>query len=85
MAKAQPFYCPHCGTFGYPKMTIKGSFLTEVILWLFLLLPGVFYTLWRITTKCKGCPCCEAPNMIPADSPKAVEALALRSGATSAT
>lgn len=65
-------YCQHCGFIGQPKTFTKGSFLIEVALWLMLIVPGLIYSLWRVTSgRYKGCPTCGAPNMIPADSPKA--------------
>lgn len=68
-------YCPNCGTVGRPRTRVKGSFWIEVVLWLFLLLPGLLYSIWRLTSKEWVCPSCGAPNMIPADSPKARAAL----------
>lgn len=67
-------YCPNCGTVAKPKKVTKGSFLIEVFLWLLFIIPGVIYSLWRLTTKAEVCPKCGAPNMIPSDSPKALQA-----------
>src|SRR5262249_46741156 len=53
------------------KQYTKGSILTEIILWLFFLLPGLIYSLWRATTNYWGCPQCASQNMIPVDSPSA--------------
>lgn len=72
--KAQ-MYCPNCGTVGAPKKIVKGSFLVEVVLWLCFLLPGLIYSVWRLTSKAEVCPSCSAQNMIPLDSPKAKAAL----------
>jgi hypothetical protein len=33
-------------------------------------LPGFLYSLARMTTKYSGCPYCEAPNMMPVDTPR---------------
>jgi hypothetical protein len=41
----------------------------EVLLWLCLLLPGILYSLWRITSRYKGCPVCGARNPIPLETP----------------
>lgn len=68
-------YCQNCGTIGQPRKRVKGSFGIEIILWLLMILPGVIYSVWRLTTKELVCPKCGAPNMIPADSPKAKAAL----------
>jgi hypothetical protein len=71
-------YCTNCGTVAYAKTFTKGHFAFEVILWLCFLIPGLIYSVWRLTTRYQGCPACEAPNMIPAGSPKAQELLARR-------
>ena len=68
--------CPNCGTVGVPKKYTKGSFVMELFLWLLLLLPGLVYSLWRITTRYAGCPRCGAANMIPLGTPRADEILA---------
>lgn len=68
---ATELYCPNCGHIGTPKRYIKGSFLVELVLWLCFILPGLIYSVWRSTSRYKGCPRCGASNMIPVDSPRA--------------
>ncbi len=63
--------CTSCGFVGLPKKFTKGSFLVELILWLFMLLPGLIYSIWRLSSQYEGCPQCEAKTMIPLDSPVA--------------
>ena len=67
-------YCTHCGFVGWPVKFMPGSLLLEVMLWLFLIVPGVIYTGVRRTKAYYGCPRCMAPNMIPLDSPFAQSA-----------
>ena len=74
--KAGELLCQNCGAVGRPTKRVKGSFLIELVLWLCFLVPGVIYSIWRLTTKELVCPQCGAPNMIPADSPKARTILA---------
>lgn len=62
-----------CRYTGKSKTKVKGSFLLEVFLWLFFLLPGIIYTFWRHTTKQKVCPRCGHAAMIPVDTPKGQE------------
>ena len=78
MAKSSMF-CPNCGTVGAPKTITKGSFLIEFILWLAFLIPGLIYSIWRLSSRYQACPACKAPNMIPTNSPLAVQ-VAQRSG-----
>jgi ribosomal protein S27E len=62
-------YCKNCGYTGKPKRYVPGSVVLEVLLWLFLILPGVIYSGLRRTRAYNGCPRCQAPNMVPLDSP----------------
>jgi ribosomal protein S27AE len=62
--------CPSCGTQGKPKNHTRGSIWIEIVLWLCLIVPGLIYSLWRLTTKQKVCPACGAAGMIPLSSPR---------------
>lgn len=70
-----------CGTDAKPKSKTKGSIWIELFLWLMFIVPGVIYSLWRLSTREKVCPACGAPNMVPLDSPAAKKH---RSGLTQA-
>lgn len=61
--------CKDCGTVAEPVTITKGSLGTEILLWLCLLLPGMFYTAWRHGSRYDGCPKCNGSNMVPIDSP----------------
>jgi len=74
--KAQDLLCTNCGCQGKPKLRVKGSFFIEIILWLFFIVPGLIYTIWRLTTKQNVCVKCGSENLIPLDSPKAQQVLA---------
>lgn len=74
------FVCASCGTQGTPKKVAQGSFLLEVFLWLCFLIPGLFYSIWRITSKLKVCRTCGQANLIPLTSPMA-QAILQRTGA----
>lgn len=61
--------CPQCGTQAKPVTYTPGSFIMELALWLCFLVPGIIYSLWRITSrKRNACPKCHTP-MIPLDTP----------------
>jgi len=51
--------CPNCEYEGQHKNITKGSFIIELGLWLVFLFPGIIYSIWRLTSKYKGCPKCE--------------------------
>lgn len=63
------YICTMCGYVGYPSKKSKGSILVEIALWLCFGLPGLIYTLWRLTSSYDVCPECNNPSMIPTDSP----------------
>lgn len=63
------FICKNCGYVGSPKMMTKGSFLMELVLWILLIVPGIIYSIWRITTRYKSCLLCKSPDIVPIESP----------------
>lgn len=68
--------CTACGFVGKPKKITKGSILVEIILWLLFLIPGLIYSIWRLSTKYVACPNCKSQTMIPVDSPNGQRLLA---------
>ena len=62
--------CPACGTRGFPQIKTRGSLGIEIVLWLCLIVPGLIYSLWRLTTRYDACPACQQPGMIPVESPR---------------
>lgn len=68
-------FCPACGHLGGAKTVTKGSLIIELFLWLCLIVPGVIYSLWRVSSRHKACPQCGSTTMIPKDSPNAKRAL----------
>jgi hypothetical protein len=62
--------CPNCGHVGMPVRVTKGSFAVELVLWLCFFAPGLLYSLWRLASRYAACSQCQAPNMIPASSPR---------------
>ncbi|HVT36317.1 MAG TPA: hypothetical protein VHE37_12060 [Nevskiaceae bacterium] len=59
--------CTSCYEFTFGTTKTRGSFLVEVVLWLCFLLPGVIYSLWRLSTRHDACDKCGGP-IIPADT-----------------
>lgn len=66
---AKHFVCITCHSVGRPKVTTQGSFMIEVILWCFFLVPGICYSLWRLGNTTRVCRCCGNSVVIPANSP----------------
>lgn len=68
--KALPGYvCTQCGKRSRPISITKGSFLLEVLLWLLFIVPGIIYSVIRLSSRFKGCPHCRTQTMIAVDSP----------------
>jgi hypothetical protein len=68
--------CLTCKFVADPIRVVRGSFFLELALWLFFLIPGLLYSIWRLTTKSEVCPACGNPSMIPISSPAGQELLA---------
>lgn len=64
------YICSNCGYMGSSKTLTKGSCLIELILWFVFIIPGLIYTIWRISSRQGVCPACQYPNMIPANTPR---------------
>ena len=69
-------FCLTCHSVGNPKTETRGSILIEIVLWLCFLVPGLVYSLWRLTTRRKVCRQCGSAQLVPVTSPAARKALA---------
>ena len=61
--------CKDCGTVDDPKRFTKGSIFIEIILWICFLIPGLIYSIWRLTSRYDGCPVCGSQNIVPISTP----------------
>ncbi len=59
--------CPSCNYVGESKTLSKGSRKMEITLWCCLVVPGIFYTMWRKSRdgQYQGCPQCSEGNVRP--------------------
>lgn len=60
--------CTNCLYRGSPVTTKKGSLWMELLMWSFIV-PGPFYTVWRLKSRQHVCPQCGRPGMIPVETP----------------
>ena len=67
------YVCTNCGFVGEPKRYTKGSLGWEILLWVLGILPGLFYSIWRLSTRYHGCPKYEYPYIVPENSPRGQE------------
>jgi hypothetical protein len=61
--------CKDCGFIGEPVKMTKGSLWIEIALWFFFLVPGIIYSIWRLTSRYIACSKCGSSDIIPLDSP----------------
>ena len=61
--------CSQCGTAGDTKTQTKGSILIEIVLWCCFLIPGLIYSVWRLSSRGTVCGACGGASLIPANSP----------------
>lgn len=73
---SKKFLCKSCGAVGKAKSITPGSFLIEIILWIAFIVPGILYSLYRVTKRHSACPVCKSREIIPVNSPLAVKVLA---------
>lgn len=69
------YLCKSCGTKGKAASVTPGSFLIEIVLWIAFIVPGILYSLYRVTKRHNACPVCKSREIIPVDSPLAVKVL----------
>lgn len=67
-------YCTTCGHEGPAKTVTRGSIAVEIILWICFLLPGLVYSVWRLSSKYKACTSCGSRTLVPTGSPVAIAA-----------
>lgn len=70
-------YCLACERLGPAKWKTPGSCCLEIFLWLFFIIPGVFYTAWRRLAKkaIPTCSYCGSEDTISPDSPRGIRIL----------
>lgn len=67
-------HCTRCGTDAPPRTVTRGSIFIEILLWLCFLVPGLIYSIWRLTTRHQACAACGSPELVPMGSPAAMGA-----------
>lgn len=77
------YICTSCDYMGQRKKMKPGSSTIEWMLWLILLVPGPFYTAWRIFGSRWACPHCGETNMVPVHSKAGKKAQAASNAAIS--
>lgn len=61
--------CKDCGTVAESVTKAKGTMAVEIVLWLFFIVPGLIYSIWRLSNKYEACPACGSEKLLPVNSP----------------
>jgi len=65
------YVCLNCGAVDRPKALVKGNMAIEILLWIFFIVPGLIYSIWRMTGGGgKVCRVCGSKDILPENSPK---------------
>jgi hypothetical protein len=85
--KAGVMVCTTCGHHAAAAVRTRGSFAIELVLWLCFIIPGLVYSLWRLSTRGNVCASCGSPTLVDPESPVGRKLLAEQSAGagTSAT
>ena len=62
---AQQYYCGVCRTY-FPEVGARGNGWIELVLYLFALVPGIIYSIWRRSGDKRVCPKCRSSSVISA-------------------
>lgn len=58
------YYCNHCHNYTNEALK-KGNGWIELVLYLFYIIPGVIYSIWRRSGPPPVCPLCKAAALVP--------------------
>lgn len=61
--------CTACGALGDMRIHTRGSLWIEIVLWLTFIVPGLVYSIWRMTTRDRVCGSCGSAQLITIGSP----------------
>ena len=61
--------CTTCESISPSRKKTGGSLAIEIILWLCFLVPGIIYSLWRMSSKNRVCGTCGASTIVPLSTP----------------
>ena len=61
--------CTTCGSTKRPRTVTPGMLLIEILLWLTFLIPGIIYSIWRMTSRKRVCRACGSTAIVPLNSP----------------
>jgi len=66
-------FCTACGHEGPTRTRTRGSLWIEAVLWLCLIVPGLIYSIWRMSSRHPICAVCGASTLVPPGTPVAMK------------
>lgn len=63
------YFCNSCKNYT-PKALKKGNGWIELVLYLFYLVPGIIYSIWRRSGQPNVCPVCKTAGLVPITAAK---------------
>jgi hypothetical protein len=64
-------FCTTCGRRDNSRTRTRGRLAIEVLLWLCFIVPGLIYSIRRLSNRSEVCPNCGSATLVPFDSPAA--------------
>lgn len=61
------YYCTSCNSY-FPHIGKKGNGWIELVLYLFYIIPGIIYSIWRRAGNSNVCPKCNSTSVISASA-----------------
>lgn len=71
--RVQTHVCTQCGDTNGGTVVTRGNIGIEIIFWLTFLVPGIIYSIWRLSSRYIACPTCGSNTLIPIESPRGRE------------
>lgn len=73
IAIGKKMHCLTCGTEDTVALVKRGNVAIEIILWIFFIIPGLIYSLWRMDSRHNACRTCASTVLAPVKSPAAAQ------------
>ena len=67
--RSDDLVCTTCGHAGRAKSDTPGNIAIELVLWLCFLVPGLIYSIWRLSARREVCGACGAATLVPVATP----------------
>jgi hypothetical protein len=62
---AMNYHCSNCSHDAESVVVRRGDMRIQIFLWFFFIIPGLFYSMWRATTKQTLCGACGSEDVQP--------------------